>query len=221
VDGWSLPHDVYTIFATGKQNDVPLLIGSNEDEGTMFTPATVTADNFRAQAEQRFAARADEVLKLYPAASDDQARESYSALIRDQVFGWEMRTWARLQNQTGKSKTWLYFFSRVPPGATSGRLKGAYHSSEISYAFNNVNGKAGASTRAWEDVDRKLADTMSSYWVNFATSGDPNGKGLPQWPAYREKDDQVMGFGTTIGLIPLPHKPALDFFDRHFAKQAN
>jgi carboxylesterase type B len=70
-------------------------------------------------------------------------------------------------------------------------------------------------------VDRKLADTMSSYWVNFATTGDPNGKGLPQWPAYREKDDRVMGFGNTIELISLPHKPALDFFDRHFAKQAN
>ena len=63
VDGYVLPEDVYTIFSKGRQNDVPLLIGSNSDEGTMFTPATVKADDFRARSERRYGANATEFLE--------------------------------------------------------------------------------------------------------------------------------------------------------------
>ena len=66
VDGWCLPDDVYTIYAKGKQNDVPVLIGSNADEGTMFTPATVTLESMKASAQQRFGPAADAFLKLIP-----------------------------------------------------------------------------------------------------------------------------------------------------------
>jgi len=64
---------------------------------------------------------------------------------------------------------------------------------------------------AWTDADRKLADQVSSYWVNFAATGDPNGKSLPKWSAYQTKDDQAMGFGDAPAMIPVPNKPALDF----------
>jgi para-nitrobenzyl esterase len=212
VDGWFLPEDVYTIFSKGKQNDVPVLIGSNADEGTLFTPAAVTGQSFRDQAK-KFGPDADAFLKLYPFNSDAEARSAQAAGMRDQVFGWEMRTWARLQTKTGKSKAYVYFLSHVPPGPNSARM-GAQHGAEIAYAFNWVNGKNNSQT-PWQDVDRQLAETISSYWVNFATTGDPNGKGLPKWPAYRTKDDQVMGFNDKVELEPLPHKAALDFLDGH------
>jgi len=152
VDGWMLPDQVATIFAAGKQNDVPTLIGSNADEGTAFTAASVKAENFKNQMKTRFADQADAVLKLYPAGSDEQAHDSSAALMRDQTFGWEMRTWARMQTKTGKGKVFVYYFSRVPPGPVGQRL-GAYHASEIAYAFNNV--------KSAQDIDTKLADTMS------------------------------------------------------------
>ncbi len=204
VDGWVLPDQVMAIFAAGRQNDVPILIGSNADEGTAFTPPSMKAEGFRTMAMLRYGDRAAEVLKIYPAGSDAEAHASAAAAIRDQTFGWEMRTWARMQTKTGKSKAFLYYFSRVPPGPV-GTALGAYHASEIRYVFHNL--------QTTQEVDRKLADTMSAYWVNFATKGDPNGKGLPAWPEYSVKTDLALGFGDRIAPVEVPHKVALDFLD--------
>ena len=222
VDGWLLPTDVYTIFANGKQSDVPLLIGSNNDEGTMFTPPNVKAATFHAMAEQRFKSDADAFLKIYPYTNDQEAWAAQAASMRDQIFGWEMRTWARMQTRTGKSKVYMYYFNHVPPGKN--RSKGAYHGSEIPYAFGNLQiapfaVPGNSETPVFTDVDHMLANAMSSYWVNFATTGDPNGKGLPKWPVYRAKDDAAMGLGDKIAVEPLPNKPALDFLDTYFEHQ--
>ena len=215
VDGWSLPEDVYAIYAKGKQNDVPVLIGSNADEGTMFTPATMTLQAMKDQARQRFGPEADAFLKLYPAETDTEAWRAQAASMRDQVFGWEMRTWARMQSKTGKSKVYLYFFSRVPPGPTAARM-GAYHSAEIAYVFHNTHRPGG---RPWEETDHQLSDIMASYWVNFATTGDPNGNGLPAWPVFDLKTERLMGFGDKVEVTPIPHRPPLDFLDAYFEKQ--
>jgi para-nitrobenzyl esterase len=211
VDGWVFPQDVATIFRTGKQNDVPVLIGSNANEGSIFTPETTTGQSFRAQSQRRYGADADAFLKLYPFASDQEARAAQAASMRDQTFGWEMRTWARLQTATGKSKVYLYYFSYVPPLPNAAWL-GAQHGAEIPYAFDWPNGKHSPQV-AWTDGDRKLADQVSSYWVNFAATGDPNGKNLPRWTAYQTEHDQAMSFGDSLGMIPVPNKPALDFLD--------
>ncbi len=211
VDGYVLPKDVRTIYAEGKQNDVPLLIGSNADEGTAFSAGTVKAEGFRNSAKSRYGELADAYLKIYPASTDDEAKKSSAASMRDQIFGWEMRTWARMQNNTGKSKVYLYYFSKVPPGEFGAKL-GAYHASEIAYVFGTLKGAT--------PVDKKLSDEMSSYWVNFATTGDPNGKALPKWPVYLEKNEQAMGLGEKVEVIPAPHKDALDFLDAQSAKRA-
>ena len=215
VDGWMLPEDVYTIFAKGKQIDVPLIAGSNADEGKSLAPwpATGKAATFVEQSRSRFGDKTDAFLKLYPAGSDEEAAASHYASFRDFSFGWQMRTWVRMQTKTGKSKAFLYYFDRVPPGPDSSRY-GAYHASEIAYVFENL-----LPPRPWEDGDRKLSEAVSSYWVNFATSGDPNGKGLAKWPAYRESSDVAEELGDKIGPMPQLHKAALDFMDSYFAAQ--
>ncbi len=214
VDGWMLPEDVYTIFAKGKQIDVPLIAGSNADEATSLAPwpSNGTAAAYVAQTRRRFGTATDRFLKIYPAESDEQAKAAHYDSYRDLVFGWQMRTWVRMATETGKSKAFLYYFNRVPPGPGSDRLR-VYHAAEILYVFDNL----GASPRPWEDDDRKLADTMSSYWVNFAATGDPNGKDLPRWPVYRRSDDVALELGSPIKPVAHLHEPALDFFDAWYA----
>ena len=223
VDGWLLPTDVYTIYSNGKQNDVPMLIGSNNDEGTMFTRAPVTIKALRDGAERQYGKDADDFLKVYPASTDEEAYDAQAHSMRDRTFGWEMRTWARMETKTGKNKVFMYYFSHVPPPPQ--RVKGAYHGSEIAYVFGNLIVAPFATppnnaTPAYTDYDRKLADEMSSYWVNFATAGDPNGKNLPKWPAFKvAKNEVVMSLGDTVEVKPVPNKAALDFLDTAIEKQ--
>jgi para-nitrobenzyl esterase len=215
VDGWFLPESVSDIFAHGKQSDVPVIAGYNADESRTLAPwpATGTAKSFLDQTHKRFGDRSEEFLKLYPVASDEQAAEAHYNSTRDQGMGWQMRTWVRNQGKSGKAPAYLYHFTRIPPGPTAEKYR-AYHAAEIQYVFANL--RPG---RPWEDADRKLADTMSSYWANFAATGSPNGKGLEKWPAYEAKSDPAMIFGDQVVVRHEVNKVALDFFDRFFAAQ--
>jgi para-nitrobenzyl esterase len=213
IDGWFLPDDPGAIFAQGKQNDVPTLVGSNKDEGTFFLQKG-PAERFLENSHRRFGDLADTFLKLYPAGSDDEAYASQLANFRDEL-GFVMRNWAQLQTKTGKSKAYLYYFTHEPPVAAGARNLGATHGAEAQYVFENL-----APGRPWTDLDRQLADTISSYWVNFATSGDPNGKGLPKWPAYDEKkSDRSMVLGDKVEVGPAPDQARLTFYQAVYDKQ--
>lgn len=217
ADGWVLPSLVYDTFRNGRQNDVPTLIGSNADEGSIFTSERVTAASFREQTTRRFGDAADAYLALYPFTNDRDARLAQAHAMRDDFFGWEMRAWARQQARTGTSKVYLYYFSRVPPLENAAWL-GAQHGAEIPYALGWPNGRYSGRV-PWTDADRRLAEQVSQYWVNFATSGDPNGAGLPRWSAFDPAREQAMGIGETVAMIPVPHAPALDFLDRAFSRR--
>ena len=216
VDGWVLPQDIATIFAQGKQNDVPLIVGYNADEGTTLAPQGVNlkAMMFIAGIYQRYGAQADQMLKIYPGTSDEQAVASYYSAYRDQVFGWEMRTWARQATKSGHQPAYLYYFSRRPPGPQSAKLR-AFHAAEIAYVFGTF-----VWPFPWEDADKKLSDAITSYWVNFAATGNPNGGNLTKWPAYSVKDDQALEFGDQIAVRSEVNKAGLDFFDGYYQSLA-
>jgi para-nitrobenzyl esterase len=211
IDGWFLPQDVATCFAQGKQNDVPLLLGSNQDEGTFFLQPT-TAEKFVERSRKRFGEQADAFLKLYPAGTDEEANASQLAAFRDEL-AFVMRIWARAQTKTGHSKAFLYYFTHDPPptaGATSrgGFGSGATHGSEAQYVFQNL-----LPPRAWTDLDHQVSDVLSSYWTNFAANGDPNGKGLTQWPPFDDhKSDRPMVLGDQAAVGPAPNQAQLAFF---------
>lgn len=216
VDGWYVPEDLSLTYAHHKQNDVDLLVGSNRDEGTFFSrPGTVKADQFSGTAKRRFADQADAYLKLYPASSDAEAGTSQLASFRDEM-GWHMREWAQLQSERGKGKAYLYFFTHVPPTAPGQPSRGATHTADLAYMFDNQPPNA-----TWTDTDKQLAETMSSYWVNFAATGNPNGKGLPEWPAYKVKSEKTMVLGDTVEAGSGIDPAKLTFYDSYYAKMSS
>ena len=211
VDGWVLPDEIRNIFAQGKQNDVPVIVGSNANEMTTLTvPATVpkTMEDYRKRIEPLYGEATRDFDALYPVKSDADVTAAYLGSLRDVTFTLPMRTWARM-TATGRSKAYLYFFSHVPPNANSKYL-GAYHAAEIAYVFNNLNPQ----NTMLGELDRKLSETMSTYWVNFAKTGDPNGKGLPKWTPYNEKDETYMDFGDVVQTRQHLLKSKLDFLEQ-------
>ena len=212
VDGYVLPREIASTFSQGKQNDVPLIVGYNADEGTTLAPqgANMKALVFTMGIHQRYGAQADQMLKLYPAATDEEAVKSFYSAYRDQAFGWEMRTWARMAGKTGHQPAYLYYFSHRTPGPQSEKLR-AFHAAEIAYVFGTFPWPF-----PWEDTDRKLSDAIISYWVNFAATGNPNGNGLPKWPAYNAAEDQSLEFGDRIAVRGQINKAGLDFFDGYY-----
>jgi para-nitrobenzyl esterase len=221
IDGVVLPQQPIDVYAAGKQMKVPVLIGSNADEGTAY-PVVMTPAAFEADARKRYGADADALLKLYPAKTEDEARASSYALMRDRTFAAPMRLWGVEQSKV--APVFMCHFSRVHPFVDGvafqqqdpGSKMGAYHGSEMAYAYGtyDVLNKFGT-TRAWNDGDIRYSDAMMLYWLSFAHSGDPNVENQPTWPAYKPDSEQVMLFGADIKPGVLPNRPQLDFFAHH------
>jgi para-nitrobenzyl esterase len=213
VDGWVFPDEIHTIFEQGRQNRVPVIVGSNADEGSMYAGpnAPATIEDFRLFAEKRFGDSADAFLEAYPVTEDSAVRDTFIASVGHAIFTWEMRMWARM-TATVDADAWLYHFTRVPPIAQRDTL-GSHHGAEIVYVIGNFH----LASFTPEPEDERLAEKMSGYWVNFATTGDPNGVGLPEWPAYDNENEWFMEFGDEIRAGNHLLENECDFFERYNA----
>jgi len=229
VDGWVIPFNYSETYARGAQNDVAFLAGNNLDE-TGAVPETsfallrsanadrrpgaprphLTLNEYVRAAKQKFGTLTDEFLKLYPATTDDEAALASNAASRDNSRV-STYLWGREWTKYAKHPVYTYFWTHRPPGPDHD-IRGAYHGSEIAYVFNNANGP-------WTDEDRKIADILSSYWAHYAATGNPNGPGLPVWPAYDSESPLVMEVGGKFGPIPVAEPAKLNFWMQFFGTQ--
>ena len=221
VDGWVLPQDLYTIFSAGKQNDVPLVVGSVADESGGAARSPAKAAEVPAWAKQTFGDLAEKYLKAYPARTDEEAARSAAAFATNQLLE-NARILARLQASTGKSKAYWYLFTHVSPlpeglmwSGRPAKTWGAYHGGEIVYVFNELP----MQDWAWRPVDLKVGDLISSMWTNFVKTGNPNGPGIPNWPSYDPKTEMLMNIGDDPKAQPAPFKLQLEFLDEWNAAQ--
>jgi para-nitrobenzyl esterase len=173
----------------------------------------MTLDAFKTNAERRVGEATAEYVKLYGVTSDAEARPAGHVACADEI-NWNMRQWAAAQARMGK-KAYTYFFTHIPTLNGQPSPQGATHTAEISYAFNNPKGQAN---QTWNEVDTKLADTMSSYWVNFISKGDPNGPGVPNWPQIRDMNSKVMVLGDKAEAEAAPPAEKLKFFSAAYQR---
>lgn len=203
IDGYVLrepPHQAYT---HGRVNDVDVLVGSNQGEGLAFIAGRqINAANLRGVLEQDFPSFVVSLIGPKTPASDAAARSEFVRFESDMRFGWNMWAWARLHAARGKGQVFLYRFA--------GRSDGAAHGAEMPYVFDHLRGSA-------TERDRRLAETMGSYWTNFAKTGNPNGAGLPEWPGFTRSAPQALLIGEGIKAGDVPGESRLAAIDRLYA----
>jgi para-nitrobenzyl esterase len=223
IDGYVLPEDVSVVFAEGRQNAVDVLVGSNKDEGSFF-PGGPGAEQFKTQQTARWGDLADRFLEQYPADSDEQAAASSSATFRDGT-AWHMRLYAAYQAQKG-NEAWVYYFAQEPPAQDGRPSLGATHAAEVPYVFDNIGelplfpDGSDPVKAAQSEPDLKVADLMSSYWVNFARTGNPNGPGLPEWPAFQNlREDRAMVLDANPRAEQIPDPAKLELYDALYERQ--
>ena len=216
IEGYVLPLSPYEAFASGKQNDVPLLLGSNAEEARSLADVSkVTAVGFDSDLEHSFGQLPPALIAAYPHTTDEEAKEARLGLERDLRFGWDMWAWARLQASTGHSRVFYYSFRQQPPFPAGSVYAGwgSSHFAELWYVFDHLN----QDPWQWTAADKKTATEMSSYWTNFARSGDPAGAELPDWPAFTLHENNVLHIGGQTTLGGVENLKSLTVFDEVYS----
>jgi len=229
VDGVVLPDDPARLFSSGKFAHVALIAGTNADEGTLLGgPPVHNLADLRKFAQKTFGAQTDSMLAVYPAATDAAAYDTAARAAGDYQFLQGTRSVLRAASKVNP-KVFQYQFTRV--NGIGRRIKwGCFHGSEVAYVFGALPDSLYGTTQimvgdfsvdadTYNEQDVKLSKEMSAAWVRFAKTGDPNGPGLPSWPAFKEGKESYLEFGDHIAPGTALHKQQLDFLTDFSASQ--
>ena len=207
---------LFELYRAGRFNDAPVLIGTNSDEGALFAPpGGTTPAMFESLVRAAYGKHSDSVLAVYPHATNEEAAKAARDVFRDAIFAWPTWAWATLQSQRGTSKAYVYYFDHRNTQSPNG----ANHGAEIAYVFKTLGAQLGplGLPAPPRPEDLAMSDLVSSYWVNFAKTGDPNGPGLPEWPAFTIATQNAMHFDPQSSARPLPNMTQLKALDGYFA----
>ena len=202
TDGWIFPQDPYQIYADGDQHDIPVIVGTNRDEGTMFTPRKAfggTLESYKAAMIERYGEHGDRIAKFYNPESDDQLWKTGVQHITDTWFVQPSREFARAMDRQ-ETPVWMYHFTKPVWG-----WMGAAHAAEIGYVFGNLEDP--------KPDDDELSEVFMDYWVQFAKTGDPNIDSRTAWPGYTVDEDRHVLMDKTITVGSKLRSDACDMLD--------
>jgi para-nitrobenzyl esterase len=223
IDGYFLPTDCNSIYTIGKQSHVPLLAGWNKDEGNykdFFKDEKPTVENYVDHAKSSLGNNAEFFLRVYPAATDAEAKRAAQDFEGDQFIAYGTWKWIEMQLSTGESPVYRYEFDQtlpLPLYAKPGTGPTAPHASEIEFVFLVISSR----NLPWRQEDYQVSELMASYWTNFTKTGDPNGPNLPHWREYNSRDGyQVMHIGgANPGSIQDKNRDRYKFLDHVSIKE--
>jgi para-nitrobenzyl esterase len=240
LDGYFLPQSLPEIFEAGQQAKIPVLAGSNSAEqgpGSVLGQAEPTVENFKAAIERLYPGHADEVLKVYAPTTPEEVRQAATDLASARFIAFGTWKWTELQAANGGKPVYRYYYARVRPRYTgmpgetpaangggrgggrgpAGPPAGAAHSAEIQYAMGNLNLD---NRYEWNADDHKVSETMQDYFANFIKTFNPNGAGLPEWPAYNAKTGyQRMRIDVNSKAEPEPDRPRYQTLEKVMAEK--
>jgi para-nitrobenzyl esterase len=195
VDGWVVPRQPAEIFAKGEQMRIPVLVGSNADEATVFGHEQKTVGEYKKHLQQDTGEYSDEEFKLYPVSSDAEVPLQSEQLESDE-FACGAYSFATAMSRTG-ANSYLYYFTHSDP-RDGGRL-GAHHGEELFFLSSSF-------PDGWQPTnkDRELGSQMRSYWAQFVKTGNPNIHGISRWPAFGSHSPQYLDLGDKVEpqLVP-------------------
>jgi len=197
IDGYVFPTCISDLVAGGMTMRVPVILGTNADDGTVATNATPVDTPTEAAAAIRGLipgisdAQIVQIFAAYPTSAYGSVRGAFQAFATD--YGFFCPTRSFREQLAPRQPTWGYEFIHVLASFPGG---GAFHGAELRFVFGNLDAMQGGVTQA----ERALSQQMQGYWVNFARTGDPNGAALPVWPAQTAQSDTVLVFETPIAL---------------------
>jgi para-nitrobenzyl esterase len=205
-DGWVLPKNPLAAYSGGQQHDVPIIVGSTLNEGTLYLAdeKDLSVEKYKSFLKARFADNAGKAFKMFPAYKAEDVAPAIDHFLTVAGNAHPARLVARSMEKK-KSKAYLFQFTRLPDTAMTRKLK-VHHGVELAYVFGNMNKSEG-----YNDTDMRLSNKMMDYWVNFAKTGNPNGHGLVDWPAYKSNSDLNLEFSDTIRTNKYLFKKECDF----------
>jgi para-nitrobenzyl esterase len=227
VDGWFLPDDAAVLFEQGRAHHVPVIAGTDSDDGAaimLLAPNPVrTLAEYREYLKMRFKESADRVFALYPANSDPESRKASRQVATDANFLFGVRS-VLLAMARGGHAYW-YQFTRLDPLSRKFGTYGPMHGAEMGYVFGDLTKSLYAGTpllpgklTGFDDTDRALSKAMSGAWVAFAKTGNPNGPGLPVWPTLAAPAPQLLEYGDTVQVIPALREEQMQFLSEYFGR---
>ncbi len=218
IDGYVLTSGILETLKSGKQNDVPVLTGMVEGDAMLFGGSggpAITVEQYQKNAREKYGDFADEFLAAYPAGDDTEAalQTKASAVDNLNVLSYYK---GKTRAIKGKADTYLYFFTHVMPGPQS-TAHGAFHTADVPYSFNYFS---PLRAEYWTKLDYEIGDKMSDYWVNFIKTGNPNGQGLSEWPAWKEGEIKLMELGDLFAPISMENEKA-DYWKAFYNSKFN
>jgi para-nitrobenzyl esterase len=214
-DGWLLPEDERPAFQAGRMHAMPLIVGSNTDEGTLLTKAwpLATIGAWQQQVDSNFGPAAEEAMALYPVHTDAEARPAVAAMFADTQFNYGTRLLAQCMARL-EPRTFKYLFDRRRPH----QADGPHHGEEVAHAFGNHDRAAPGEKADFDANDDALSRIMCKAWIAFAATGDPNTQGVPRWDAYRPGDDNHLRLGDEVKPDAGWRRAQLDFLERFYSR---